>query len=190
MRIEDRRNYSMTCKDWIELALSISSLVCAIVSIVIVILTIRQNNKMLEESSRPILSVYATEGHTGSMPVDYIAVRNFGNSAATVESLEYNYNLAPCYDIDGCDKDWLQGVVGTVIAPGQSKICFIDFNKIEEPVEFSISYRSGAGKQYKEKYTVDFSAGAMLEGSTTPKNDEAALISIAVLMQEMLKRDL
>jgi hypothetical protein len=37
---------------------------------------------------------------------------------------------------------------------------------------------------------VDFSAGAMLEGSTTPKNDEAALISIAVLMQEMLKRDL
>ena len=64
------------------------------------------------------------------------------------------------------------------------------FAKIKEPVEFSISYRSGAGKQYKEKYTVDFSAGAMLEGSNTPKTHEAALKSIAILMQEMLKRDL
>ena len=120
---------------------------------------------MLEESSRPVLSVYATRGHSGNMSIDYIAVRNFGNSAATVEELKYSYNLVPC---DGSDKDWLQGVVGTVIAPGQSKICFIDFDKINEPVEFSISYRSGAGKQYIEKYTVDLSAGAMLEGSNTP----------------------
>ena len=180
----------MTCKDWIELLLSISSLVCAIVSVVIVILTIRQNNKMLEESTRPVLSVYATRGHTGSLPVNYIAVRNFGNSAATVEELRYDYNLVPCYDIDDCDKDWLQGVVGTIIAPGQSKICFIDFDKIKRPVVFSISYRSGTGIKYKEDYTVDFSAGVMLESSNIPKTDEAALKSIALLMQEMLKKDL
>ena len=51
-------------------------------------------------------------------------------------------------------------------------------------------YTSGSGKKYVEKYTVNLTAGSMLKADYRPDDENKALLSIPVLMQEMLKQNL
>ena len=87
----------MTCREWIEIILAISSFICALVSIIIVIVTIRQNNKMLEESTRPVIAIYSRQMHNGNMPIGYLVVRNYGQSAATINKFDYDFDFSKAY---------------------------------------------------------------------------------------------
>ena len=86
--------------------------------------------------------------------------------------------------------DWLKRFEGDVIAPGQSEICFMDFSQVNKPVSFNVEYTSGSGKKYVAKYTVNLTAGSMLKADYRPDDENKALLSIPVLMQEMLKQNL
>ena len=138
----------MTCRDWIEVVLAISSFVCALVSIIIVIVTIRQNNKMLEESTRPIIAIYSRRMHNGNMPIGYLVVRNYGQSAATINKFNYDFDFSKAYKPEYAivqneefyEIDWLKRFEGDVIAPGQSEICFMDFSQVNKPVNFNVEY--------------------------------------------------
>ncbi len=59
-----------------------------------------------------------------------------------------------------------------------------------KPVNFNVEYTSGSGKKYVEKYTVNLTAGSMLKADYRPDDENKALLSIPVLMQEMLKQNL
>ena len=48
----------LSTSDWIQLLGIIASLVTSIIAIFISIFTLRQNSKMIEASSRPVLSIY------------------------------------------------------------------------------------------------------------------------------------
>ena len=61
----------MEASDWINMSLSILSFILAAISVITVVLTLRQNNKMIEESSRPYISVYGDETNFSS-PQFYI----------------------------------------------------------------------------------------------------------------------
>lgn len=188
----------MTCREWIEIILAISSFICALVSIIIVIVTIRQNNKMLEESTRPVIAIYSRQMHNGNMPIGYLVVRNYGQSAATINKFDYDFDFSKAYKPEYAtvhnkefyETDWLKRFEGDVIAPGQSEICFMDFSQVNKPVTFNVEYISGSGKKYIEKYTVNLSAGSMLKANYNPGDEKKALSSISILMQEMLKQNL
>ena len=188
----------MTCKEWIEIILAVSSFVCAVVSIIIVIITIRQNNKILEESSRPIIAIYSTRTHNGNSPVGYLVIKNCGHSAAVIEQFNYDHELTLAYvteNVDAIDDeylriDWLKKLKGDVIAPGQLEACFMDFSKLEHPITFEIKYKSGAGKTYHEEYKIDLKAGSLPKADYTPPTEEKALSSIAVQMNEIVRRQL
>lgn len=66
----------MSISDWINLILSILSLILAITSIITVVLTLKQNNKMIESNSRPYISVYGDMTNFSDVQF-YIIVKKF-----------------------------------------------------------------------------------------------------------------
>lgn len=111
------------------------SLLLTAISLGVVVITLRQNSKMLEASSRPVISIYAQsiELDTSSL---YLVVKNFGNSTAYLTKFVSDFDFSGCYfDLPG---DYLEQLSSCTIAPGQSRVCLLDSNKVKDKVHFSI----------------------------------------------------
>ena len=65
----------------VNIVLSVLSFILAVISIVTVVITLRQNNKMIENSSRPYVCIYFDYIQCGE-PTGYFVVKNFGASSA------------------------------------------------------------------------------------------------------------
>ena len=76
---------ALTPSDIVQILGIIASFLTAIVAIIISLVTLRQNSKMLEESSRAVISVYSQSINTGT-PMLFLVVKNFGNSTATISN--------------------------------------------------------------------------------------------------------
>lgn len=90
---------------WVNTVLCILSFILAVISVVTVVLTLKQNNRMIEESTRPCISVYTDEINTGN-PFFYLIVKNFGKSPAYITKFESDFDFKGCYKIS-TDKDYL-----------------------------------------------------------------------------------
>ena len=142
---------------------------------------------MIEESTRPVISIYTDEINAGN-PFFYIVVKNFGKSPAYITKFEYDFDFKDCYKIRN-DKDYLKGLNNAVLAPGQSRICTLDYAKINKEVTFTLEYHSGAKKRYLEKFTIDLKAGvSMPYGKVATEGKELRTISYA--LQEILQKNL
>lgn len=157
------------------------------ISVVTVAVTLRQNNRMIEESTRPYISVYTDEINTGN-PLFYLIIKNFGKSPAYITKFESDFDFRGCYKIP-TDKDYLGNLKNAVFAPGQSRICMLDYAKIGKEITFTLEYHSGAKKKYSEKFTIDLKAGvSMPYGKAATEGKE--LRTISYTLQEMLQKNL
>lgn len=171
----------------VNIILCILSFILAAISVITVIITLRQNNKMIEESTRPVISIYTEEINAGE-PFFYLVIKNFGSSPACITKFEYDFDFTGCYKIKN-DKDYLQKFNNAILAPGQSKICMLDYKKINKEVTFTINYQSGANKMYSDTFTVDLKAGVSLPyGKVDTEGKELHTISYA--LQEMIQKNL
>lgn len=171
----------------VNIILCVLSFVLAALSVVTVVITLRQNNKMIEESTRPVIAVYTDEINAGT-PIFYLVIKNFGKSPAHITKFEYDFDFRGCYKVQN-DRDYLKLLNNSVLAPGQSRICMLDYHKIDKEVTFSLVYRSGSGKVYFEKFTIDLKAGvSMLRSKVSTKGEE--LNTISYTLQEMLQKNL
>lgn len=171
----------------VNVILCVLSFLLAAISVVTVVITLRQNNKMIEESTRPVISVYTDEINAGN-PFFYLIVRNFGKSPAYITKFEYDFDFKGCYKIRN-DRDYLEGLNNAVLAPGQSRICTLDYAKIDKEVTFTLEYHSGAKKVYSDKFTIDLKAGvSMPYGKVATEVKE--LRTISYTLQEMLQKNL
>jgi hypothetical protein len=167
--------------------LCILSFILAAISVVTVAVTLRQNNRMIEESTRPYISVYTDEINTGN-PLFYLIIKNFGKSPAYITKFESDFDFRGCYKIP-TDKDYLGNLKNAVFAPGQSRICMLDYAKIGKEITFTLEYHSGAKKKYSEKFTIDLKAGvSMPYGKAATEGKE--LRTISYTLQEMLQKNL
>ena len=80
----------------VNIILSILSFFLAVTSIVIVVITLQQNSKMIESSTRPIMSVY-TQTVIINQPITYLIVRNNGNSSAYMKKFDVDTDFTGCY---------------------------------------------------------------------------------------------
>ena len=182
--------------DW-TVALSIASFALALFSVITVIQTLKQNHRMIEESTRPIINVYTTQINTGS-PMLYFVVKNFGHSAATITSFAADHDFREFlrghknYSEDQKEYfDPIHNLQGAIMAPGQSRICALEYGECPKEVTFDISYRSGAGKTYTENMTVDLRAGTgTVIGKSAGKTPEDHMMHISYTLQEMLQKQL
>lgn len=174
----------------IQLIGIIVALLVGIVSIIISIFTLRQNSKMIEESTRPIISVYGESINPGT-PFFYIVIRNFGQSPATITKFSYDFDFiaANAYTGENPARDYLGDLNTAFLAPGQSKICRLNYKNINKPVTFTIEYKSST-KTYKDKMTVNLKAGIRMLTSKVDKEDVKALSAISYTLQEMLQRSI
>lgn len=165
----------------------LASLFTSIVAIIISIKTLKHNSLVLEETTKANIAIYGESINTGT-PMFFIVIKNFGASQAIIRKFEYDFDFSNCYtyptnrDILKCD------LINCSMAPGQSRICRLDYESITRPITFSIEYES-CGKLYKESMTLDLRAGVdMPDGKVATNGKEMRTISYT--LQEIVQKHL
>ena len=125
------------------------SFILAAISVVTVVITLRQNHKMIESSTRPYLTIYYNNTYFDTMH-HYLILKNFGASSATIvnftsscDTLEFALNA---------DRKPFVALSGVSLAPGQKISYVIDGKKFStrESITFTIKYQSNSKHFYCE----------------------------------------
>jgi len=162
--------YSLSPSDTIQLLGIVASLITSLAAIIISLMTLRQNSKMIEDASRPVISIYGECINVGPSTF-YIVIKNFGSSPAYITQFDYDFDFTSAY-LKYKGEDFLKTLVNSVIAPGQSRICALKYAELKQPITFKLSYSSGV-KTYHEEMTVDLTAGsAMLTAKEATAGNE------------------
>lgn len=176
----------MTLSDKINLTLAIGSFLLAALSIITILVTIRQNSKMIEASTRPNVVIYGTYTDVQN-PNYYLIIKNFGSSSALITDFQYSDNLKDYTLADGFIP--LSDVKGFCLAPNQSIMSNIDPLKIEPNMnsfEFDITYKSSTHR-YTDHFSINPGTDVpniRLRAST--ENKELKIISYC--LQELIER--
>ena len=177
----------LTASDIINICLCILSFLLAAISVVTVVITLRQNCKMIEGATRPMISVYI-ESVIIDVPMLYLVVKNFGNSTAYMEKFSCDFDLTGCYKVNN-KINYINDFSRCNFAPGQSRICLLDPKKIDRPLHFSIGYFSGT-KHYKDHIEIDISSSYGFPEMRGNDTKGKSLSVIAQALQEILFKDL
>lgn len=179
-------NVLLSTSDIIQLIGIMVSLLTSIIAIIISIVTVRQNSKILEEANRPVISVYGQSINSG-VPMFYLVVKNFGTSSAYMTKFATDFDLSKCYT-SNASRNYIEDLGKCVIAPGQSRICLLDYKKIDTPIHFSLEYKS-ISKTYCEELDIDLKSAVSLPVSKYATKDKE-LLSISYSLQELLTKNL
>lgn len=140
---------SLTASDIIEIVSIICSSILSVVAIVISVLTLKQNNQMVFESNKPNIVIFA-KMISFTTPYLCLILKNFGNSAATILSVESNESI-----INLADREPFKHIHNTFIAPNQSFVYPLDYKKDSiNFIKFKITYNY-LNKTYVEEQCVN-----------------------------------
>lgn len=159
----------------VNIILCILSFVLAAISVVIVVLTLKQNNKMIEESTRPYVT--ARIEHIGN--TFYLCIKNYGQSAALIKDILINENMKkvlfePFSDVFSDLKE-------STMPPGYSFMTAIQQDEVsgeENKLEMNIVYMSSV-KEYAEHVAINLEAHkkALVGRTDAKRGEELKLIS-------------
>lgn len=171
----------------VNIVLCIMSFILAAISVITVVITLRQNHRMIESTSRPYICVYGESINPGK-PIFYLVIKNFGNSPATITKFDFSPDLSHCYGVDNPNRNYLEDLAKTTIAPGQSRICCLNYSSLPEIIHFDVEYKSGK-KTYSEQFETNIKSGtAMLTAKNAVEGKE--LCAISYTLQDMLQKNL
>jgi len=179
----------MNTSDIIQLVGIITASLISAISIIISVFTLRQNSKMIEESTRPMISIYAASINP-SMPTFYLIVKNFGQTPAEITKFNYDFDFQTmgCYG-ENAKRDYLQDLVSSTFAPGQSRICRLEYAKVNKPVTFEFEYKSHK-KIYTDKATINLKAAVAMPTLKAGETKGTELKAIAYTLQDILHKSL
>lgn len=168
-----------------ENVLAISSFILSVISVLTVIITIRQNKRILEASVRPYVRIYFDHTQMGDQ-IGYFVVKNFGNSSAKITSLFYN-DVVKGQPTSLCNvTDILDGLVGNNICPNQKFLLPIRPNRSPcGTCTFDISYQSNSNS-YTEHIEINIEQyGALVK----PRIGDASIMKeVTYPLQEIAER--
>jgi len=177
----------MSPSDIINIILCILSFILAAISVVTVIVTLRQNHKMIENSTRPYVVVTGQRTNFQE-PRFYVVLKNYGASGATILQLSFdidlhNYSYIPEITPLGHVKDLF-------LAPGQTISSVLDTGKLKQNnisiFNATITYSDGL-HEYKETYPINYKGIAHnVTYKATTHNEELRTISFA--LQELVEK--
>lgn len=160
----------------INIILCVLSFVLAAVSVITVIITLKQNNRMIESSTRPYISIYGIITDFGS-PIYSVVIKNFGKSAAKITKFSCNIDLSTIsYNPSHIPFDEIKELY---IAPGQALICDVKYDELKKygkSIQFSITYISN-NKEYHENTQLNFEASKNLTNNYSSSKDQLQTIS-------------
>lgn len=170
----------------VNIVLCILSFVLAAVSVVTVVITLRQNSKMIEESTRPYVSIYFQP----LFDTNYLILKNFGNSTAKIVSFHTNVDFRMCI----ADDDHLPftHICNTYLHPGERILSPIDevykFYEKYPVLEFDIAYSSST-KTYNEHIEINmrsYADHASIRTTVRPENAEKIIAETLQDIAEIL----
>lgn len=172
--------------DWITLFGMLASTVVSIVSVVIAVLTLRQNSKMIHDSTRPYITIYYTTVSAASCR-GYFVIKNFGQTGAYVTDFQYDICLQNNrVDPETMNKQ-LDLIRGMYFAPQQKQTIMYYPEKLpNHTCRFAIEYTDGKDR-YTEICNIDVknvSEVAKYRNATKDKE----LLNISRSMEELLER--
>lgn len=132
----------------VNIALCILSFILAAVSVITVVITLRQNSKMIENSTRPYVVIYNDLVNGAGTPIQFLIIKNFGQTAATINSLE----ITPKVNVRYSD-ELFSHMNGQIIAPGQSYSTAFKLEDSSIALTATISYSVGA-KTYTDIFSI------------------------------------
>ena len=138
----------MQISDIIEIISIITTLFTSIVAIVISVKTLKQNEQMLEETTPPYIVIYNDLVNGAGMPIQFMIIKNFGQTAATITHLEITPKVTVQYS-----NGLFEHMDGQIIAPGQSYTTAFKLNDCSTVLTADISYSSG-NKNYHETFKI------------------------------------
>lgn len=172
----------LTVSDIIEIVGIIASLMTSIVAIVISIKALKQNSKMIEESTRPYVSIYFQP----LFDTDYLILKNFGNSTAKITSFHTNVDFHICLENDTHLP--FSHICNTYLHPGERILSPIDnvhkLYKKYDFLKFDICYKS-SGKSYTEHIEINMCSLADHASIRTTVKPENAEKIIAETLQDI-----
>ncbi|MCI8362278.1 MAG: hypothetical protein HFJ41_03970 [Clostridia bacterium] len=178
---------SLSISDWIEIFGIIVGFITSIVAIIISVKTLKQNSKMIEESTRPYITI-SKQVIAISTPKEYLVLKNYGPSGAEIIDINCNIPITTMISKDVFKRDPFGYLIGTFIAPGQA-FCpvFSSKNIEEENIIFTIKYKS-ENKTYTTVSNIKTKQDhGILYTKNTSKGQE--LDTISRTLQEMIVRD-
>ena len=179
------RRCEMQISDIINTVLCILSFLLAAISVVTVMITLRQNNRMLENSTRPYVMIYGGITAVHGTQV-YLVLRNYGQISALITDFSCNVDLSKCTALEDGPVPFAH-IVGHTIAPNQAihdPINYLNLKQLCACPTFSIQY-SANGKTYSETAVVNLPAhGDVLFSHAGEEAVDSRVISNT--LQEML----
>lgn len=177
---------TFTNSDWLLFWEIFFSLLTSIVAITISIITLVKNNKAIEESTRPIISIYSKY----SDGVLYYIIKNFGSSTAHIDKVETDFYIAES-DGNMVEGNPFDSLCHSSLAPGDSKLCpLVSHSLKSRKFTFDIQYHS-LTKKYKEHFFVDADAdNPFPDAHPSADNIEKALKSISNTLHDIKKSNL
>lgn len=147
----------LTPSDIIEIISIIASFITSLVAIVISVKALKQNSQMIEDSSRPYITMYIGDTYFSSVTV-YLILKNFGNSSAKITDFSTSFDLKNiAYDADRVP---LTNIIGTTFCPGETLRFPVDLTKLPDEIpniDITIKYKS-SDHAYEEKTTINLAA--------------------------------
>ena len=144
---------NISVSDWIQIFIALITLIGVLVSTLIAIKTLKQNNNMIEESNKANIAFYIDYNPACNMY--FIIIKNFGNSIGKLLSLDVSPKL-----------DWqktkfkqeltpLTESKNILLAPNQKVSSWFDFNEYpDKKFDVKIKYES-LNKIYENSYSID-----------------------------------
>ena len=178
----------MTTTEIINLVLTVATIILAATSIIIVIMGLKQNNKMLENATRPNINIYGTTTYYSKDKEYYFVIRNYGNSNGKILSISSNEDLSK-FALEGFSSPF-SFMKGLTLAPNQSYSIILN-NKVvktfeKEFIEITIEYE-GIEKVYKEKTSINI---RYLQKNVVSKWDGDPIKIISGTIQDIANRNL
>lgn len=179
----------MSCQTVISLVFSGVTVFTAICSVYIAIKTLKQNSKMLENSTRPYIVVYGRNIRLEERTYFYLVVKNFGASAAFIDSFHISESLD--YGVKS-DEDFIHRLNGAVIVPNQSHSCYLTNNSVPETLTIKLKYHSLSleSKSYVEHLELNPKAGINMVQNNFIVPGKDPIDRIATFIQEFWKMNL
>lgn len=166
----------------VNIVLCVLSFALAAISVITVVITLRQNSKMIEESTRPYVSVYFQP----LFDINYLILKNFGNSTAKITSFHTNVDFRTCIEDDAHLP--FTHICNTYLHPGERILSPIEeVYKLYEQygsLIFDIAYES-SGKSYSEHIEINMQSYADHASIRTTVKPENAQKIIAESLQDI-----
>lgn len=145
----------ISCSDWIQIIIAGTTFIGIVVSLIISIITLRQNKKIIEYANRAEIIFYID--YNPQINMYFLIIKNFGKSVGKLISLDVTPRLDWKQTKFKQELNPLTDAKDILLAPNQKVSSWFDFNDYpDKKFNVRIKYSSN-DKIYEEQYKIDLS---------------------------------